>query len=74
MFKAIKRLKFPPDIEPVLSKPEQLEAQAEALEREADRLEGTCWTGDISPSQARRNEAADKREHAMLLRIHRGAK
>ncbi len=51
-----------------------LEAQADALEREADRMEGTCWLGDMSPSAARRMRAREKREHAMLLRLHTKAR
>lgn len=51
-------------------KADSLDRQAEALEWEADRLEGTCWEGNMSPSQARRMEASDKRQHAMLLRLH----
>ncbi len=52
------------------SKADQLERKAESLERQADSLEGTCWLGDCSPSEAKRREAADAREHAMLLRLH----
>jgi hypothetical protein len=46
---------------------QELMNAADALDREADRMEGTCWAGDMSPSMARRMEANEKREHAQLL-------
>lgn len=46
---------------------ERLMVEADALDREAEMLEGTCWVGDTSPSMARKMQAAEKRRHAMLI-------
>lgn len=50
------------------TKAERLDLEAEDLDRQAKQLEGCSWVGDISPSEACRRKAADKREYAMLLR------
>lgn len=46
---------------------EWLIEKAEAMERDANSMEGTCWVGDMSPSSAKRLEAAQLREQAALL-------
>ena len=51
-----------------MKKSDQILKEAEYLEYEADKLEGTLWDGDISPSHARRLEAQEKRNYAFLLK------